>query len=336
MAKIFIIGATGHIGGAVLDQITTTYPTASVTLLVRDEEKAARVVAKYPQVIPKIGDLNSIELLQSSSKNSDVVITAILRGLQSGGEKKYYIHTSGAALIWDQPDGSKAGDKIWDDVEDIGPITSMPDEKTHRLTDKMVFTAASTVNVAIISPVAVYGRSPATEHPLPLTLPEVVTAIKSINSGFTISKGANISGYIHVVDLARIYLLLLSSALSPQSSQSSAVSLHEIWGPQAYYFGTGDEELSFVDYMTLIVGHLHELGALETKTLQQIDVNDAAKASGASTGIPPPDSWAMHIAIMFGVNMRVRSTRARRLGWQPVEPKVEETLEDVIHAYLSN
>jgi len=330
----------------VLDLITTTYPTASLTILVRDAEKEARVIAKYPQVITKIGDLNSIELLESSSKNSDVVISAgpdithetgiaaVLRGLQSSGEKKYYIHTAGAALIWDKPDGSKAGDKIWDDVEDIGAITSMPLETTHRLTDKLVFDAASTVNVPISSPVAVYGRSPATEHPLPLTVPDIVTAIKSINSGFTISEGKNISSYIHVLDCARIYLLLLSSSLGPNSSQSP-VPLHEIWGPQAYYFAASDEELSWVDYMTMIVNNLHKMGILETRTIQQIDTNDAAKASGASTGIPPPDSWAMHIAIAFGVNMRVRSTRARKLGWQPVEPKVEDTLEDVLHAYLS-
>ena len=60
-----------------LDLITTTYPTASLTILVRDEEKAARVIAKYSQIVPKIGDLNSIELLESCSKNSDVVISKL-------------------------------------------------------------------------------------------------------------------------------------------------------------------------------------------------------------------------------------------------------------------
>jgi nucleoside-diphosphate-sugar epimerase len=194
----------------------------------------------------------------------------------------------------------------------------------------MVFAASSTVNVSIVSPVAVYGRSPSIEHPLPLTLPEIITAIKSINSGFTISKGSNMSSYIHVVDLARIYLHLLSSALDNTTSDTS-----DIWGPQAYYFGSGDEELSFRDYMSLIVDKLHDLGVLGEKTIQQVNTNDAAKASGASTGIPAPDSWAMHIAIMFGVNMRVRSTRARTLGWKPVEPEVDETLEDVLQAYTT-
>ena len=43
----------------------------------------------------------------------------------------------GAALIWDEPDGSVAGTKVWDDVDDIEAITSMPDEVTHSITDKV-------------------------------------------------------------------------------------------------------------------------------------------------------------------------------------------------------
>jgi hypothetical protein len=69
------IGATGHIGGAVLDQISIKFPDTILTALVRDEEKAARLIAKYPEVIPKIGDLNSLEVLESCSKNADVVIS---------------------------------------------------------------------------------------------------------------------------------------------------------------------------------------------------------------------------------------------------------------------
>lgn len=71
------MGATGHIGGALLDLIAITYPTTLLTTLLRDERKAARLIAKYPQVIPKIGDLNSIELLESCSKNADVVISRL-------------------------------------------------------------------------------------------------------------------------------------------------------------------------------------------------------------------------------------------------------------------
>jgi hypothetical protein len=67
----------------------------------------------------------------------EVGISAILRGLQRKKTKGYYIQTSGAALIWDEPDGSKPGTKIWDDVNDIETITSMPLDRNHRSTDKV-------------------------------------------------------------------------------------------------------------------------------------------------------------------------------------------------------
>jgi hypothetical protein len=51
--------------------------------------------------------------------------------------KGYYLHTSGAALIWDEPDGSIAGERVWDDITDIDTITSMPDHSSHRQEDKV-------------------------------------------------------------------------------------------------------------------------------------------------------------------------------------------------------
>ena len=68
------IGATGHIGGAVLDLISSESPELSILALVRDEQKSERLVAKYPRVSTLIGDLDSTELLEISSYNADVVI----------------------------------------------------------------------------------------------------------------------------------------------------------------------------------------------------------------------------------------------------------------------
>lgn len=63
-------------------------------------------------------------------------VEAIFRGLKGRQPKAYYIQTSGAALIWDKPDGSKVGEKIWDDVADLDAMFALPDETTHRAQDK--------------------------------------------------------------------------------------------------------------------------------------------------------------------------------------------------------
>jgi len=195
----------------------------------------------------------------------------------------------------------------------------------------MVFAAAETVNVAIISPAVIYGVSPSIEHPLPLTLPELMNAIKSTSSGWTIKEGKNISGYIHVMDMARLYVLLVSHALAP----SSSVQDSEVWGPRAYYFGSS-EELSFFEYMTSIVKVLKERNFIQTDEIRQIDVKQAAQATGASITAQPVDSWVHHIVLLFGCNTRVRSTRAYSLGWKPEGPGVKDTLEEVINMYLES
>ena len=73
-AEYLRIGATGHIGGAVLDLISSELAKLSILALVRDEQKSERLVAKYPRVSTLIGDLDSTELLETNSYNADVVI----------------------------------------------------------------------------------------------------------------------------------------------------------------------------------------------------------------------------------------------------------------------
>lgn len=194
----------------------------------------------------------------------------------------------------------------------------------------MLFAASSTVNVAIVSPVAVYGKSPSLEHPLPLTLPHLLNVIKFVNAGFTISAGLNISSYIHVMDVARLYIILLSRALDAEGVESDVL----VWGREAYYFGS-DRELSFLNYMKAVVAVLRRQGALETPDIKQIDLESTTKRILGSEETPAPESWAQHVAVMFGCNMRVRSSRGRSLGWVPKEEGVEATLEEVISKYLN-
>jgi hypothetical protein len=195
------------------------------------------------------------------------------------------------------------------------------------------------VNVAVVSPAAVYGPSPSVAHPLPLTIPDVVGAIKNAGGGFTISEGLNIHSYIHTLDLAEIYLILVSDALGQRTQPEATGDEPEIWGPRAYYFG-GAEEILFADYMAAIVSVLVEKGYIKYAALRKLDIETAARASGAVTTAPdapppPPDSWAMHIAIMFGVDMRVRSTRASKLGWQPRQSSLRDTMEEVFGRYVA-
>lgn len=80
------LGATGHIGGAVLDLISSTFPELQVKVLVRDQQKSDQLTAHYPNVTPVIGGLENVDILEAESRAADTVISKVCEHLS--------IHTS--------------------------------------------------------------------------------------------------------------------------------------------------------------------------------------------------------------------------------------------------
>ncbi|KUI56749.1 hypothetical protein VP1G_04069 [Cytospora mali] len=360
MPRIFCIGGTGHVGGAILHKLLEQYPSddLQVNVLVRSEDKASRLVSRYPRVQTVIGDLGDYDKIETASRDADIVIStapdithdagirAIIRGLKaraaSGSPRPYYIQTSGASLIWDEPEGSKDA-RWWDDIADVAELSSKEDKHTHAVTDRIVRSAAPDIHVALVSPGFIGGLSPSLEHPTPISMPALVGTARAFGSGFQIAEGENALGWIHVLDLARIFMLLVDDAvatLAGRPIQRPADQL-PVWGPEAYYFGTG-EVLSFADFMKGLAPVLHEHGVISSTEIKSVNVTEAARISLAGPGgeydadapPPPPDSWAMHIAIMYGVNMRIRSSRIERLGWKPEMGSIVDALPEVVPAFL--
>ncbi|KAK8003608.1 DNA polymerase gamma [Apiospora arundinis] len=363
MERIFIIGGTGHIGGAVLHKTVEKYSDAAVTALVRGEEKAKRIVTKYPNVKPLIGDLESFDVIEAASRGADIVINAgpdithdraieaVINGCKQGCRgglssevvgaetfavkarptQGYYIHTSGASTLWDEPTGSREA-RTWDDVDDIQDIVavSIDTDRTHAVTDKLVRDATADVNVAIISPGFVGGMSPSIEHPVPITTPGIVRTARAFKSPFQIAQGENRHAWIHVEDIADMYLLLVAKALASDQS---------CWGKEAYYFGVA-EVIGFSEAMQTLGPVLLKHGVMESAEMRSVDADDAAKAclygdSYTEDSVPPPaDSWAIQIAILFGVNMRLRATRMTQLGWKPQKGPIVGTFDEVFGNYL--
>ncbi|KAH0424862.1 nucleoside-diphosphate-sugar epimerase [Colletotrichum camelliae] len=348
MAQIFFVGGTGHIGGAVLELLLQQHADAKVKVLVRDEAKAERLVSKYPQVSTVVGDTGNFELLEKCSKEANIVINtspdithdagikAILAGLKAReGPKGYYIHTSGASLIWDEPAGSKDA-RWWDDIKDIKDILAFKGEAhTHAVTDKIVRDAAPDVNVAIVSPGFVGGMSPSIEHPTPITTPAIFLTARAMKTGWQIAEGENTHAWIDVSDLARIFLILIGKAINGASDSEP----FELWGPEAYYFATG-EDISFAKFMKHLVPILKQHGVIESEEVKSVSVVEAARTSMGGSDYdpddtpPPPDTWAMHIAIMYGINMRVSASRMEKLGWKAEKGSVVDTFSEVVTEFL--
>ncbi|POS68944.1 hypothetical protein DHEL01_v212663 [Diaporthe helianthi] len=358
MPQILLIGGTGHVGGAVLHKILEQHGgDVQVKVVVRGEDKGSRLQGKYPQVQTVVGDLGDYKTIEEASSQADVVINAgpdithdegiraIFKGQKArkaaSGQTPYYIHTSGASLIWDEPEG-KNGSRWWDDLTDVPELSALEEKHTHAVTDRIVRGAAEDINVAIVAPGFVGGMSPSTEHPTPITTPALLTTARAFKSGFQISPGENRHAWVDVMDLAGIYMILVDDALTALAGTPVAreAGTPPLWGREAYYFATG-EDISFSDFMRGLAPVLKQHGVIESDELKSVSVTEAARISLAGPDgeydplapPPPPDSWAMHIAIMYGVNMKIRASRIARLGWKPTA-KVVDSFQEVVPEYL--
>ncbi|KAB2580429.1 Uncharacterized protein DBV05_g866 [Lasiodiplodia theobromae] len=94
MAKIFLTGASGYIGGEVLHAIATAHPEYTIRALNRDATKSALITAAYPSVTIVPGSLDDSATLEAEAAQADIVLNlaarehlpsaqAILKGLTS-------------------------------------------------------------------------------------------------------------------------------------------------------------------------------------------------------------------------------------------------------------
>ncbi|KAK7726790.1 hypothetical protein SLS53_009496 [Cytospora paraplurivora] len=329
-----------------------------------------------------MGDLDSLTVLEEESRSADIVINcapdithdsgigAVLSGLEGGGptastgqreqgqggRKGFYIHTSGAATFYDEPGGVR-GERVYDDMADMDEILGTAPTKTHMATDDLVRSAHPAVNVAIVSPPGIGGISPSAEHPVPLVTSVLHSTARAFGSGFQIARGENVSGWVHVLDLARAFGLLVDDALGALRQGGAAASAASaaataaaaaapadpagfpLWGPRAYYFASG-EEVAFRDLQGAIVPVLYGHGVIPSQAVRSVTHTEAARtclAGGTDydpdAPLPPPDSWVVHLATWFGVNMRIRPSRLLALGWKP-ERSTLEAWKEAFEIYL--
>src|SRR5262245_16461390 len=124
--KILVTGATGYIGGSVVERLTEL--GHRVSGLVRNEEKADFLKARG--VHPVMAELSDRENLMDACSRVDAVINAansdhrgavesILESLR--GSNKTFIHTSGSSVVADNADG-EANDKVYEDDSVWTPV----------------------------------------------------------------------------------------------------------------------------------------------------------------------------------------------------------------------
>jgi nucleoside-diphosphate-sugar epimerase len=204
--SIFLTGATGYIGSAVLRQLRLQ--GRDVTALVRNADKAAKIEALGATAV--IGDIFDRELLTqqaiasggvihlaspgdaSTPAAEDSVVTAIFAGLE--GSDKRYVHTGG---IWSWGNN--------DAIDEDSP-QNPPALTDWRGAIEQRVLGAQGVSTSLIAPAVVFGHGggiPAIFTNPPFSQQHGEAAVQLIGDGLQHWTS------VHVDDLAELYILAL-------------------------------------------------------------------------------------------------------------------------------
>ncbi|KAF1851240.1 NAD dependent epimerase/dehydratase family protein [Cucurbitaria berberidis CBS 394.84] len=329
MPKLFITGATGYVGGDALYAIANTYPDLEITALVRNSDKGAKVAAQYSKIRLVYGNLDSTELLTTEASKADIVVhaadcdhlgsaNALIAGLAQSQKKAFLIHTSGTGVLgFQDAESSTYGvkrEKVYDDWDGIGEVTSLPDVAAHRNVEKVVLAAseasAGNIKSAIVCPPCIYGPGRGPDNQRSVQVYDMAKATLSRHKGFVVQEGTNIWTELHVQDLSEVFLALITAALSPDGGKAT-------WNNEGYYF-VESGEFAWGDIGRKIAQIAREKKLINTADVDIVDKDEADKLRGAGS-------------YLWGTNSRCKAIRANKLfGWTPNQKSLSELLPEIV------
>ncbi|KAJ4366810.1 hypothetical protein N0V83_007335 [Neocucurbitaria cava] len=329
MPKLFFTGATGYIGGDALYVIANTYPDLEITALVRNSDKGAKVAAQYPKIRLVYGNLDSADLLTTEACNADIVVhtadcdhlgaaQALVAGLAKSQKKTFLIHTSGTGILsFEDFESGTYGikrEKVYNDWDGIGEVTSIPDVAVHRNVDKLILaaseTSAGSIKSAIVCPPCIYGPGRGPDNQRSVQVYDMTKAALNRHKGFVVQEGANIWTEVHVQDLSEVFLALVTAALSPDGGKAT-------WNDQGYYFAESGEFV-WGDIGRNIAKIGHEKKLFNTADVDVVSKDEADKLRAAGS-------------YLWGTNSRCKAIRANKLlGWTPKQKTLSQLLPEVV------
>ncbi|THH01272.1 hypothetical protein EW145_g6947 [Phellinidium pouzarii] len=307
---VFIIGATGYIGGSLLVSLKKAHPDLVYTALVRSESDFSAISAAG--ATPVHGSFNDLDLIAEHCALADIVVNAadsdnvqlsdaILRGLKrrkdEGRGVAVLIHTSGGAIFNDKGKDGRFNSnlKVWTDSEE--EIRSLTPSMIHGQVDVPILKASEEgyVNSFIVCPSIVYGRGTGPVKTVTLfirMLLESGTALPRKEMVY-IAEGTNVNDLIHIDDLIEAYLLVFKLALNAGTSLLPS-------SPYARYYNVSAFSVSWKDLTRALAIALHRKGLINSPEPVSVSYEDAGVLN-----------WYM------AVNTSMRPKRLLELGWKP-------------------
>ncbi|WWD02389.1 hypothetical protein V865_000428 [Kwoniella europaea PYCC6329] len=333
--SVFFTGATGYIGGTVLEAILNSpQPPKLVTLLIRDEKKSSGFqsldAAKKNNVEIKtlIGSLEDLDKITAAASEHDVTIhtadadnlegvKAILKGQKirkdKTGHRPLLIETSGTGVLVDNAKGAYPNDIIYTDLNPtpatkdspaLLSMTELPPTAPHRNVDLEILAAdkAGTIKSYIVLPSTIWGKGVGEVYDKGLSnsfsdqIPTLIKAALDRGRAGMVGEGKNIWPHVKITDLASLYELVWLKATQPNPTIGH--------GPSGYYFGISGEYTLF--------GATSRIGqALVKNNLIQ------SKETTPTTFTEEDLKKYYNGSSYMGTNSRGVADRSKSIGWRP-------------------
>ncbi|KAI4595523.1 hypothetical protein KJ359_006869 [Pestalotiopsis sp. 9143b] len=351
MGSIFLTGASGYIGGQVLNELLKSSPGRPITLLLRDEKKANLISDKFSQVNVVIGDLDDGDLFEREASRASIVlrktgfplvdcrgplltikidlaatghlksVQSIHRGLKKrqSSEPAYWIQVSGASALavaeFTSPSfspGSASSDVI-DDIEDASKFIKLLRDHKVRAVDNYILDVGS--QESTIETALVFP-------PIIYGVGEGVVNQRSIQipelARVTLEKGHGVRVGPGLSRWGNVHIRDLGrlfGALVEAAAKPKGDS--KLWNDDGIYL-TGVGEIPFGEISAKVAHAAVEQGFNTKDTVEELQKADA-------------DAALPHGSIMYGTNARSKSRRAREyLGWTPREDSLEEDIPKTV------
>ncbi|WWC66709.1 uncharacterized protein I206_100613 [Kwoniella pini CBS 10737] len=344
---VFFTGATGYIGGTVLESILNSpKPPKLITLLIRDEKKSNDFknleTAKKQNVEIKIliSSLDDLEKIEKASSEHDITIhtadadnlkgvKAILKGQklrkEKTGHRPILIETSGTGVLIDKAKGEYPNDIIYTDLnptpktKDFPALISMteiPESNPHRNVDLEILEAdkAGYIKSYIILPSTIWGKGVGEVYDKGLSnsfsdqIPTLIKAGLDRGRAGMVGEGKNIWPHVKITDLGNLYQLIYLKSIETNSKIGHGLS--------GYYFGISGEYTLFGATsrigQSLVSNNLIEIKETTPTSFNQEELK---KYYNGST--------------YMGTNSRGVADRSKSIGWKPKFTEQEDLYQHI-------
>jgi nucleoside-diphosphate-sugar epimerase len=190
------------------------------------------------------------------------------------------------------------------------PSTAVPDDAMHRQIDLTIIRAreglGEKAKLVIMIPPAIYGFNPKHKR-LSIQIPTITRF--ALKHGFAghVGKGLSVESQIHVLDLARAYIVLLHHMETSPPGE---------FLQNPYFFCENGKEFSWKEVAGEVGKALYE---------QSLIKDAAPREFGEEHG---EDLFGEYTAGVLGLNSRSRAVRLRQLGWEAREKGIWESFRE--------